>query len=432
MMKQNTPEELEELLRERSEQYLLYPSDKVWSNIRKELHPSRSWLYVSLMVLLFLGGSTAVMIKKQEKSSWVKGVSLITLHPFMVPTPSEKLIQNNFEEPKSEGNIVKNDIRHTFKNHTTSTSVPIKSMLNGSIEERKKDLLLAVGTNTKLQALETKTQVPDFKELKSQKKNALVNTIDNILEQARKIGKDARWQVYITPTIGYRRLAGKASSLAYNYSSFSLSTNAMFARDVNDAVSHSPGMGLEVGAAMYYPLTKRLTLKAGLQANYNHYRINAYESVPEIANYGVNNLNYGGIGISAISTYSNDNGYSKATLRNEHYMISVPIGVDYRVAGDQKLNFSVASTIQPTYVFTNYSYLISTNLRNYAKAPSLNRNWNINSAFEANLNFEQGDYKWSIGPQFRYQLFSSFKEKYPISENLMDLGIKVGVIKTIK
>lgn len=92
----------------------------------------------------------------------------------------------------------------------------------------------------------------------------------------------------------------------------------------------------------------------------------------------------------------------------------------------------MATTLQPTYVFANYSYLISTNLRNYAKEPTLNRHWNVNAAVEANLNIDKGGYKWSIGPQFRYQLMSSFKNKYPITENLMDFGIKVGVIKTIK
>jgi len=79
-----------------------------------------------------------------------------------------------------------------------------------------------------------------------------------------------------------------------------------------------------------------------------------------------------------------------------------------------------------------YSYLLSTDLKHYAKEPKLNRRWNMNAAIEANLNMQKGGFKWSIAPQFRYQMLSSFKSKYPIKENLMDLGIKVGVIKTIK
>jgi hypothetical protein len=108
------------------------------------------------------------------------------------------------------------------------------------------------------------------------------------------------------------------------------------------------------------------------------------------------------------------------------------IGVDFRVLGNNKINFSVGSSIQPTYVFANYSYLLSTNLKNYAKSPNLNRRWNVNSAVEASLNIQQGKFKWSVAPQFRYQMLSSFKDKYPIRENLTDLGIKVGIIRTIQ
>jgi hypothetical protein len=201
---------------------------------------------------------------------------------------------------------------------------------------------------------------------------------------------------------------------------------------VKDVVNHRPGVGFELGTAMYIPISKRISIKAGLQANYNQYQIDAYSSVPEIANYGMNNLRTGTTPISTVSYYSNSDGYRRATLRNEHYMLSMPIGLDFRVLGNNKINFSVGSSIQPTYVFANYSYLLSTNLKNYAKAPNLNRRWNINSAVEASLNIQQGKFKWSVAPQFRYQILSSFKDKYPIRENLTDLGIKVGIIRTIQ
>jgi hypothetical protein len=96
------------------------------------------------------------------------------------------------------------------------------------------------------------------------------------------------------------------------------------------------------------------------------------------------------------------------------------------------MHLSIASSIQPTYVFANYAYLISTNLKNYAKEPSLNRRWNINSSIEASLHVKTGDYNWSFSPQYRYQLISSFKNKYPIKENLLDMGLKIGVTKTIR
>ena len=37
LMRKEPTDELEDLLKERSDQYLLYPSDRVWNNIQKEL-----------------------------------------------------------------------------------------------------------------------------------------------------------------------------------------------------------------------------------------------------------------------------------------------------------------------------------------------------------------------------------------------------------
>lgn len=287
-------------------------------------------------------------------------------------------------------------------------------------------------------------QVPDMKgrfmkmpekglqSSREEKKNLIATALETVVEQAKKIRSNASWQLYGGLNMGYRFLSGEATRTNYQYAVFSLSTNAQFPRNVKDVVNHRPGIGFEIGSAMYYPITKKLSLKAGLQANYNHYQIDAYSSVPEIANYGMNNLRAGSIPISTVSFYSNTDGYRKATLRNEHYMLSLPIGIDYVVAGNKKVNLSLASTIQPTYVFANYSYLLSTNLKNYAKEPTLNRRWNINSGIEASLNIQQGAFKWSIAPQFRYQLISSFKDKYPIRENLTDMGIKVGLIRTLQ
>ena len=428
-MKRYTTDELEELLKERSDQYLLYPSDRVWSNIKKELHPNRNWMYTSLFLLIFAGITAGVMLIQQKKSSLVSAQPY-TAYQFLKESPSEKMVSSRTAENLIQWSNRKNIVIHQpVRRHVDI--MPVNN-LEQTEEETKKELIVPFSNNINNLPITLENTISLSKLTKTEKKNSLELAIDNIIEQARKIGKNAKWQIYATPTLGYRRLSGEASSLSYQYSSYSLNTNAMTARNVNDAVSHRPGLGFEVGAAMYYPLGKRLQLKAGLQANYNHYQIDAFESAPEIANYGMNNLSFGRIPISALSSYTTENGYSNATLRNEHYMLSIPLGIDYRVAGSDKLNFSVATTVQPTFVFANYSYLISTNLRNYAKEPSLNRHWNINSALEANLNIDKGGYKWSIGPQFRYQLMSSFKNKYPITENLTDFGIKVGVIKTIK
>jgi hypothetical protein len=265
------------------------------------------------------------------------------------------------------------------------------------------------------------------------KKNLIASTIESVIAKAKIIGKNAQWQFYLTPSLSYRRLEGKATSSTYQYTSFPYSTNSLFARDVNDAVKQHPYIGLELGTAMRYPLTNKLSLKTGLQFNYNQYKIDAYTGVPMLATYGMNNIGFGGrTPINTVSIYSNTDGYRKTTLKNEHILLSIPIGLEYLIAGNKNLNLSIASSIQPSYLIGNNAYLISTNLKNYAKEPTLSRRWNLNTAVEASLNFQSGSYRWSIAPQYRYQLLSSFKNKYPIKENLFDMGLKLGIIKTIR
>lgn len=110
----------------------------------------------------------------------------------------------------------------------------------------------------------------------------------------------------------------------------------------------------------------------------------------------------------------------------------MPLGFEVRVFGDDKLQFNVASTIQPTYLLNRNTYLITTDLKNYTKEPSLVRRWNVNTGAEAYVSYTRGDVKWQVGPQFRYQLLSSYQNVYPIKEYLMEYGIKVGITKTIR
>jgi hypothetical protein len=103
-----------------------------------------------------------------------------------------------------------------------------------------------------------------------------------------------------------------------------------------------------------------------------------------------------------------------------------------RVIGNGKLQFNVAGTIQPTYLMNRNSYLLTTDYLNYTKEPSLFRRWNVNGGLEAFLSYQIGGFRWQIGPQFRYQLLSTYTNKYPIKENLMEYGIKIGISKTIR
>jgi hypothetical protein len=425
-MKRNSKEEMEVLLKEKSDQYLLYPSDRVWSNIQKEIYPNNTWRYLSMSVLFLFIASLSIHMKKNEVARF-QPIEKPDIYEF-IGTPSSSLQHNTFDLPPISIEGQQTDL--TVNNASADQLAKPFATVNNTVRNYQIDLPKSILSQTSNFPLLTVLS-QDATTQKEEKKHSLSETIDLVVTTAKKISKDIRWQFYGGPSVGYRRLEGQATRNIYQYAVYSLSTNAVFARDVKDVVNHKPAMGFELGTALIYPLSKRINIRTGVQANYSQYQIKAFSSVPEIATYAVNNSNSTAGALSAVSMYRNDGGLSPATIQNEHYMISLPVGIDYRVTGNDKLNFSVGSSIQPTYVFANYSYLLSSNLQNYAKEPSLNRRWNVNAAAEASINFEHKGYRWSVAPQFRYQLLSSFKDKYPIKENLMDMGIKVGIIKTI-
>jgi hypothetical protein len=249
-------------------------------------------------------------------------------------------------------------------------------------------------------------------------------TIESVINayQYKKPAKKISWQLFVTPTVSYRKLSVNSSegnASAFNYPFASLT-------DVNNAVTHKPDLGLQIGVSGRYPVARNLKLRGGLQFNINRYDIKAYAFNGEVATIDLN----GGNGNSSISTwthYRNYAGYKSNWLKNYYFSVSAPIGIELKLLGNNKTNFGIAGTLQPTYILKDRAYLISTDYKNYAEVPRLVRHVNLNTSFETFVNYTSGKTKWQIGPQVRYQILSSFHNKYPVKENLFDFGVKVGV-----
>jgi hypothetical protein len=114
-------------------------------------------------------------------------------------------------------------------------------------------------------------------------------------------------------------------------------------------------------------------------------------------------------------------------LENLSFQFSAPIGLEFQIAGNDKVNFGIATTIQPTYVTGGKSYMITTDYKSYTEVPDLVRRWNVNTSLETFVGYSTGRLNWQVGPQLRYQLLSSFDSKYPVKENLFSYGLKIGV-----
>ena len=110
------------------------------------------------------------------------------------------------------------------------------------------------------------------------------------------------------------------------------------------------------------------------------------------------------------SSHRNFSGYKSDWLQNFYFEISAPVGIEVDIAGDDRVQFGVAGTIQPTYVLGDRAYLLSTDYKNYAEVPWLIRRWNVSTGLETFVSYSTGKMKWQVGPQIRYQLLSSFVE----------------------
>jgi len=245
--------------------------------------------------------------------------------------------------------------------------------------------------------------------------------------------KRKKWQdrttleLYITPSVGYAKLSNDPK---YNMPAAAPSLSA--GADANETVDHTPGLGLEAGFTLNYSLAKNLRVKAGIQANYTSYGINADEiNHPVLTTLMLIDPNSGFPYMHpASSTLGNAPGSQPVKVHNRTYQVSVPIGFAIKLSGNNKLEWFAGATVQPTFVMGGKAYLISADRRNYVADASLIRKWNINTGFETYINYKFDGFTLQAGPQFRYQLLSTYYKKYTVNENLSNIGLKLGIVKT--
>lgn len=459
--------DFEQFLKQNADQYRMHPSEKVWTEINNTLHPRRRWYGIAALLLLLTGavvsgvmilqpGSNSQTAFTDSKTKSQPAITenkiatatsvpvLININPnrpvasYRIPTiinnysakiPVE-IAENNIAvtmppallpQQKVERDIIPSAINNNsdlaLKTKNSITTPPvitsneddinnISELVNGNLEKSK----------PAAEAIKPSVKIADLQAKPSETSNS---------SQKTKKKKVAIWQLYFTPGISYRRLTeNKAAILAA--SGTSSIPYYLAVRDVKKLVTHKPDIGFELGLAAKYPVTKHFLLKAGLQFNVNKYNIHAFNYVPEPATIAIQS---GGVpqSVTRTSYYRNFSGYSPNWLTNIYFSFSIPVGLELNFVNNKKINIGLGLTAQPTYLLDNKAYLISTDFKNYIKVPDLIRRWNLNTGAELIFGFKAGKTKFQMGPQMRYQALSSFKDKYPVKENLFNFGLKAGV-----
>ena len=105
-MRRFETDELEELLRQKTDQYLMYPSERVWKNIEKNIQPNQTLTIVSAVLLFLLSASISVLFNEQKLSTF---------------TPPSGQLAFQLSENKWESTLPPMSVRGTMLNKKTET-----------------------------------------------------------------------------------------------------------------------------------------------------------------------------------------------------------------------------------------------------------------------------------------------------------------------
>jgi hypothetical protein len=513
-------DDFEQLLKERSDEFRMYPSKRVWHSIYNDLHPGRKWPSVAVSMLLIIAlllvsywnsndnnsskvttastidGSQNISIADNsvlqqnfpaitfnnqgvllnpvvssnkantpgpglqpattiapQKHNGVNNLNLPAI-PVQKTNAKNRTTKNNatavaseYAEQNSnntspalvinalkatenttadEENVIADNSTFketsiTFDNTVNSTeinTVPVKNISEENLTATKKENTPEVIT----------TATPAKKDALSAEDKAWVE--DYALHNKAQRGK---WkdrlalEFYVTPSIGYRKLASNSTMATNtgNYIAQSASPSGV------NPMDHKPGLGLEAGLGLVYAAAKNIRLKAGVQANVTNYIINADETNhPILTTLLLNELNTGyPYMVSRISTVANTSGLQPVKLHNKTYQVSIPVGFALKLSGNSKFDWYAGAAAQPTFVIGGKANLISADKRNYVSDPTFIRHWSLNAALETYVQYKFNGYTLQVGPQLRYQLVSTYSKQFSLNENLYNTGLKIGVLK---
>ncbi len=465
--------ELEHWLRDHAERHRLFPEESTWEGIQRKLN-RRRWFPLVFSLLLITGGAVSwVMITNPADPSaryasgpmaslqqqHTKTTTATTQDSHEQSPPFKIAAQPSSERPadwafirwtsNEDPSIVdqeadatnhlslNNQEEHTvpelYKESTAKTTVkpqpvtPTEKLVSETADPAHID----VPGETELNKTTPSTADPSAIKQPDATPTGItpeqIQTIESVVNTYKGKRTKKSWQVQfsISPTVSYRKLIEDTEALQAARSAMSAAP-VMAVPEFESVVKHKPDLGMQIGVSVNRQLTDRVAFVGGLQFNVNKYDIKAYPGTREVATVGLSNGGNAG-SVSSYTYYRSSGGTWANWLANFYFTASAPVGFQVKLAGNKKWNWGVGSTLQPTYILSKQVYLLSADYKNYLEMPSLVRRWNLNGQVETFIGFEGKKMRYTLGPQARYQILSSFEKSYPVQEHLFDIGIKLGI-----
>jgi hypothetical protein len=449
--------EFERFLQQQVKQHRMYPSDAVWKGIYQQIHGEKKWpglYFIAILLIAALSVCTIFMDSKpiiysQQKVANNTVPAIDHMNPEQVTKATLKSLNEDRQEASSyalqepiavlpETLPIPEDRTYTI---VIDRDADNENELRSSADEGDASLQsgAALGspetTERAIDAVSNKTLKAEEKIEEEVKETSKVEEPKAAEETAettpiivkKKDQKINRWQyeVYITPASNYKQTVDSKITQG----NFNGPSQTNYGVSADEVIRYKPGMGVEFGFGVLYNVSNRFRFKTGFQYNIRQYNIEAYAGSTELASIALRN----GASIATVAKYRSSSATSnEALLLNKYHQVALPIGFEYSIIRNSAIGVNVAYSLQPTYTFSQSSYLLTSDYKSYADGTSMLRRWNINSGLEATISMNVGDFQWKFGPQLRYQHLPTYTSQYPIKEYLIDYGFKIGFTKTIR
>ena len=391
--------EFERQLKEKSDQFKMYPSDRVWNEVYSSLHTRRRKFVIGMSFLiggiLFLAGSQLIFPTRSTPSKATiskiatpaKPAAAVDLHNFSTGNFSVSQSDKTADRQGAVGIL--------NSNNALANTSGISQDIQPGAEVTEESITVKAQNNARLKPIQpVETNIPGksdqplamayLNEELSAAANPLINEVSSELVSEKSVNHQSRvrndrlsWEIYIAPTLNTHYLYG----LNYQTMSQAIPTAPIMVvhvANVNGFVDNTPLMGYDVGGNILYRISKNLSLKAGLEFSFSRYYIKAYNSNPgQAATVLSSYLGYFTDSLLNLNSASTVN-KNPQHYQNRYYQLSVPVGVEMKVAGRDKLQFHIGATLQPSYLLNTDAYVLTDDYNNYTKDPRAFRRWNLN------------------------------------------------------
>lgn len=446
--------DFERTLKEHADRFFLIPSERVWKSIYNDLHPGSKWPSLAaglfMFITLFWVGNTnreypsernLTHEKTLQKNTIDKKVApVISMNRNIAPQASQgisrvaPIVELPAEKPlkPSSGNMqgrlatARVTPLHGNLANTRGPENLIAPLIRPA-DGQKPAMILAdnvsersvniIDNGRDLRA-ERPVQMKKRPVLTAEARASKDRSIINISSNFRK---KLKWEYVIVPMI---------SGVKFDGASVSRSNSSIVYTPVSKhSMSIARRIGFTAGVNSYYPLSDRLSLMTGARFVYTGYNIYSEMMRPNTTSMTLVDKNGRMFSKNYISYYGNDKYSSNSNIVNYNWELSVPVGVEWDILPLRHVKFSVVSAIEPFMVVGSKAYMLAGNASRYVTDPDLVRKFNVSGNFGTMVSFSGNTVNWKIGPNFRYQILSTYNNVYPVKEHFLSYGIQVGVSK---